>query len=304
MRRVAQISDIHFGAIDPAAVEALRRDLLAEPYDLLIVSGDLTQRARASQFREAMAFLGSLPGPQLYVPGNHDVPMHNLFQRFGSPLGKYKRHVTRDLRPIFQDDELLVVGLNTARPFSLTWGGFWKDGRINADQLLDVHLAATNVPDGVFKIVVTHHPFLPPPGERKHGVVEMEAVREGKIDKRVVHGSARALRTMEAAGIELLLAGHLHMNYSGDVRSHHEQVQRSILSVQAGTACSHRRRGEPNAYNRFVVETAAFDAIDFDRLTVQVRTLTGPDFTNGDRRVFEKRPEGWTSVGTQPVEPS
>ncbi len=293
MRRLAQISDIHFGAEDPAAVEALRRDLLADPYDLLVVSGDFTQRARAGQFRAAMAFLANLPGPQLYVPGNHDVPMHNLLQRFGSPLGKYKKHVTRDLRPVFRDEELLVIGLNTARPFSFTWGGFWKDGRINADQLLDVHLASVDVLDGVFKIAVTHHPFLPPPGERRHGAVEMEAVREGKIDKRLVHGSRRALRTMEAAGIELLLAGHLHMNYSGDVRSHHESVRRSILSVQAGTACSHRRRGEPNAYNRFTIETAAFDGLAHDRLTVQVRTLDGPDFTDGDRRVFEKRSDGW-----------
>ena len=97
--------------------------------------------------------------------------------------------------------------------------------------------------------------------------------------------------------MELLVAGHLHMNYTGDVRTHHEAVRRSILSVQAGTACSHRRRGEPNAYNRFTIETAAFDPVPHDRLTVQVRTLTGPAFDDGDRTVYEKRDEGWATLG-------
>ena len=169
MRRVVQISDIHFGADDPAAVRALRDDLHADPYDLLIVSGDLTQRARHGQFEAAMAFCRSVPGPQLYVPGNHDVPLHNVLKRFGNPLGNYRRHVTKDLRPVHRDDELLVIGLNTARSFSWSWGGFWKDGRINADQLLDVHLACLETPDELFKVVVTHHPFIPPPGARGTG---------------------------------------------------------------------------------------------------------------------------------------
>ncbi len=301
MRRVVQISDIHFGADDPAAVAALRNDLLAEPYDLLIVSGDLTQRARASQFKAAKAFLDSLPGPQLCVPGNHDVPLHDVFRRFFSPLGKYRKFITDDLRPVFRDEQLLVIGLNTARPFTWRWGGFWKDGRISTDQLLDVHMACIETPDELFKILVTHHPFIPPPGQRKHGAVELEVVETDRPshneppDPQVVHGSGRALRTMESVGVELLVAGHLHMNYTGDVRSHHEAVRRSILSVQAGTACSHRRRGEPNAYNRFTVETAHLDGVPFDRLIVQVRTLNNGQFQNGDCRTFENKPGGWVS---------
>lgn len=298
MRHIVQISDIHFGADHPQAVKALRHDLLATPYDLLIVSGDLTQRARASQFRAATEFLADLPGPQLCVPGNHDVPLHDVFRRFLSPLGKYRKYVTDDLRPVFQDEQLLVIGLNTARPFTWRWGGFWKDGRISADQLLDVHLACINAPKTLFKIVVTHHPFIPPPGTRAHGAVELEGLetdRPHKPDPQVVHGSARALETMESVGVELLMAGHLHMNYTGDVRSHHEAVRRSILSVQAGTACSHRRRGEPNAYNRFTVESASFDSLPHDRLTVQVRTLDSSAFGDGACRRFEKRDDGWVA---------
>ena len=315
MRQVVQISDVHFGADDPAAVAALRDDLLAEPYDLLIVSGDFTQRARSWQFRAAMAFLEGLPGPQLYVPGNHDVPLRNVYRRFKNPLLGYKKHVTADLRPVYSDQELLVIGLNTARSFSWSWSGFWKDGRISADQLLDVHLACAEAPADLFKVVVTHHPFIPPPGERAHGVATLEPEDEDQTgrpaerrkplsgkqeplppaDKRVVRGSRRALRTLEAVGIELLLAGHLHMNYSGDVRSHHEATRRSILSVQAGTACSHRRRGEPNAYNRLTIETAAFDGLDADRLTVRVRELPEGtrSFTDGPRTVYERRDAAW-----------
>lgn len=293
MRRIAQISDIHFGAEDEAAVASLAADLQSEAYDLLVVSGDFTQRARASQFRDAMAFLDDLPGPKLFVPGNHDVPLHDLARRFCAPLGKYKKYVTNDLRPVYQDEQLVVIGLNTARPFSFSWQGFWKDGRIGSDQLLDVHLTCLEAPKDAFKVLVTHHPFIPPPGERAHGIVEMEEPRNGRTDKRVVHGSRRALRTLEAVGVELLLAGHLHQNYSGDVRSHHEAVRRSILSVQAGTACSHRRRGEPNAYNRIEIETPAFDAVKQDRLTVRVRTLQGNAFADGTIRTFERSPEGW-----------
>ena len=281
MRRIAHISDIHFGAEDPPVVAALRRDLLGEAYDLLVVSGDFTQRARPDQFRAATGFLKTLPGPQLYVPGNHDVPLYNVFRRFASPTGRYQRLVTRELTPIFQDEQLLVVGLNTARPWSWTLDGFWKDGRISAKQLRAVRRACEATPDGLFKVVVTHHPFIPPPAGRPHGIV---------------HRARRALRTMAAVGVEALLAGHLHMNYSGDVRSHHEAAERSILSIQAGTACSVRRRKEPNAYNRITVETAALDGLPQDRLTVQVRECHDAVFRDGARQAYDRLADGWTAL--------
>ncbi len=283
VRQIAHISDLHFGADDPPVVEALAADLLDWRYDLLVVSGDFTQRARGGQFRAAMRFLNRLPGPHLYVPGNHDVPLYDVLRRFLSPTGKYRRHVTRELRPVFRDDQLLVVGLNTARPFSATMDGFWKDGRISAQQLLDVHLLAAETPDDLFKIVVTHHPFIPPMHDRAHGIIR---------------GAPRALRTLEAVGVEVLLAGHLHMNYSGDVRTHHEATKRSILSIQAGTACSHRRRDEPNAYNRLTVEGAAIDGIERDRVRVQVRKCEAPGarFEDGAHVVYEKFEGGWDRV--------
>ena len=192
---------------------------------------------------------------------------------------------------MFRDEQLLVVGLNSARPFSWSKDGFWKDGKLTAEQLLEVHLLAAGAPNELFKIVVTHHPFLPPMHDRPHGIIR---------------AATRALRTLEAVGVEVLLAGHLHMNYSGDVRTHHEATKRSILSIQAGTACSHRRRDEPNAYNRLIVEGAAFDRVPRDRVTVQVRKCEpgAARFADGARAVYEKFDAGWDRVAAKREDPA
>jgi 3',5'-cyclic AMP phosphodiesterase CpdA len=275
MRTIAHISDLHFGRVDPPVAEGLVVDLQRDKPSLVIASGDFTQRARRGQYQDAAAFMRRLPSPQLVVPGNHDIPLWDLLflRRIFSPLGRYRQFISTDLRPVYRDDELLVIGVNTARRISMTVDGFWKDGRISEEQLLDIRVACKDVPPGVFKVVVTHHPFIPPPGEAHKGVA-------------IVHGSRPALAEMERAGVDLLLAGHLHMAYSDDVRGHHEVVKRSILSVQAGTATSTRRRREPNAYNRIT--------IDGSRGTIEVRTWDGTQFVSGAVRVFDKINDRWT----------
>jgi 3',5'-cyclic AMP phosphodiesterase CpdA len=274
MRTIAHISDIHFDRIDPDVVEGCVADVSALDPSLVVMSGDFTQRARVGQYKQSMDFMRRLPQPQLYVPGNHDIPLFNLPARFLWPLRNYRRHVTKDLRPVYQDEELLVVGVNTARSFTFTHDGFWKDGRISEEQLLDIKLRACDLPPSVFKIVVTHHPFIPPPGERIHGIV---------------HNAKRALAQMEQCHIDMLLAGHLHMGYSGDVRTHHEAVKRSILSVQAGTATSTRRRNEPNAYNRITINP--------DHVTIQVRAWDGQQFVDAARTHFSRLEGVWQREG-------
>lgn len=281
MRVLHHISDLHFGKLDPPVAEGLVADLTAHPCDLLVISGDFTQRARAGQYQAAANFRQRLPSPQLVVPGNHDIPLFDVFRRFGAPLQYYKRYISDDLRPFYRDDEIAVLGINSAR--SLTWSmrGFWKDGAISREQLADVSTRMGNIPESVFKVVVTHHPFIPPPHKRSHGIVR---------------GAGRALAQMEASGVDLLLAGHLHMAYGGDVRTHHEAIKSSILSVQAGTATSTRRRGEPNAYNRIT--------IDNDRVEVAVRAWDGEKFQRTVVTEYRRVDHIWVPQEQRGAEPA
>jgi 3',5'-cyclic AMP phosphodiesterase CpdA len=114
MHTLAHLSDLHFGCIDHTTVRPLIDTVQKIKPDLVAVSGDLTQRARSAQFREARAFLDALPGPQIVVPGNHDVPLYNLFARFLRPLSKYQRYITDDLEPFYADAQIAILGLNTA----------------------------------------------------------------------------------------------------------------------------------------------------------------------------------------------
>ena len=280
MRVINHISDIHFGRVDAPVAEGLVEDLEGNPCDLLVISGDFTQRARANQYRAAAEYCAKLRKPQIAVPGNHDIPLYDLFRRFLFPLSRYQKYITDDLRPFWHDDEIAVLGVNTARPFTWSWNGFWKDGQISEEQLLDARQRLCELPEHVFKIVVTHHPFIPPPGERVHGIV---------------HGATRALSRLRDCGVDMLLAGHLHMGYSGDVRTHHEAIKASILSVQAGTAISTRRRSEPNAYNRITLTR--------DNVSIAVRAWDGERFTLKAMTDYERVEGTWSPVIVDRAEP-
>jgi predicted MPP superfamily phosphohydrolase len=173
VRTLAHLSDLHFGRIGRGVLDALRSRLWQVKPDLVVVSGDLTQRARAGQFREARAFLDSLPRPQIVVPGNHDVPLYNVLARFLRPLGGYRHFIARDPEPSFVDEEIAVLGVNTARSF------VFKGGRVSEAQLARVSRELCALNAGVTKMVVTHHPYM-------------------------------ALAPLARCGVDVLMAGHLH----------------------------------------------------------------------------------------------
>ena len=254
MKTLAHISDLHFGRIDPAVVEGLLADLAHTRPDMVVISGDLVQRALPSHFKAARAFLERLPFPYLVVPGNHDIPVYNLFQRFTDPFATYRRYISRDLSPFHIDEHVAVLGINTARSVILDF----SHGRINGKQIRRIQEVFAEVPAHVFKVLFTHHPFLPPPDAPQTRLV----------------GRARlALPALEACGVDLLLAGHLHRAYSGDIMSFHTQIARSILVAQASTATSTRLRNEANAYNLITIASPS--------VTFEVRSWEGASFARG-----------------------
>ena len=245
MRVVVHLSDIHFGRLNPATVQPLSAAIARVAPDLLAVSGDLTQRARRSEFAAARRFLEALPFTRLVVPGNHDVPLYNVFTRFFAPLSRYRRAITSELSPVYRDEEMIVAGVNTAR--SLTWGEGW----INPAQVDAIVAQLAGGPPDLIRIVVTHHPFDLP---------------EGVAEARLLGRAPMAMEKLSAAGADLFLAGHLHVSHTGHTATRYKIAGHSALVVQAGTV-STRSRGEEPSFNvlrierpRISVERLVWDA--------------------------------------------
>lgn len=233
MRTIVHLSDIHFGRLHLPVVEPLIEAVNKINPDLVAVSGDLTQRARSHQFIEARAFLDRLPNPQIVVPGNHDVPLYNVFARFINPLRKYQRYITNDLRPFHHDEEIAVLGVNTARSLTI------KGGRINEEQVTWMREKLCAWDDKIVKVVVTHHPFDLPEGH----------------DERDLVGRARmAMELLASCGADVFLAGHLHVSHTAHTAVRYQIEGYSALVIQAGTATSSRGRGEANSFNLIRLE--------------------------------------------------
>jgi 3',5'-cyclic AMP phosphodiesterase CpdA len=265
MRTIVHLSDLHFGRVNPLLIDPLVRAVRALKPDVVAVSGDLTQRARSYQFQQARSFLNALPTPQIVVPGNHDIPLHNVFARFLEPLTKYKRYITGDLQPTYEDEEVVIIGVNTARSFVV------KGGRINESQVSRLREKFCSLERGVVKAVVTHHPFDLPEGH----------------DERELVGRARmAMTGLAECGADLFLAGHLHVSHTGHTKRYNIRGH-SALVVQAGTATSTRERGELNSFN---VLRIAFPAIAVERFSWSPSTAT---FAVSIIEQFKHTVEGW-----------
>lgn len=241
MRTLVHLSDLHFGRVDPELLEPLRALVHKVAPDVVVVSGDLTQRAKSEEFEEARAFLDTLPGPQIVVPGNHDISLYNVLRRFLAPLDRYKRYITDDLSPVFIDDEIAVLGVNTAR--SLTF----KDGRVNEEQVAQIRKQLAGLSKDLTRVIVTHHPFdLPKTFD----------------DDDLVDRAPMAMQAFAESGVDVLMAGHLHASHAGSTAERYHMSEYAALVIQAGTATSTRGRGETNSFN--VVRIDA-DRVEVDR---------------------------------------
>lgn len=228
-RLVLQLSDPHFGTEQPAVVEALQRLVAKLVPDLVVLSGDITQRATAAQFEAASRFTSGLNAPVLAVPGNHDIPLLNLGLRMLAPYARHRRAFGAELEPSYETPELLVLGVNTTRAWR------HKDGEVSAAQVERVAQRLRGAASGQLRIVVTHQPV---------------AVTLERDQSNLLHGAGAAVRSWSEAGADLILGGHIHLPYVLALHELTPGLARRVWAVQAGTALSSRVRHEaPNSVN-------------------------------------------------------
>ena len=269
MARLIHLSDLHFGAHEPHLVEAVEARVEEEKPDLVVISGDFTQRARTEQFQQACEFLERLRDAGhdvLAVPGNHDVPLYDVLRRFVSPLTRYRRYIDDTLCPLHELPGVTVLGINTAR--SLTF----SDGRISEEQIKFIRDTFDRTDPKALRVLVTHHPlFALPVGET------------GEV-KRAAGRSELALDAAAESGVDMLLAGHHH---TASTHSARDLVTRAgpALVVQAGTATSHRLRDEQQSFNRIDV--------DGGEVTLTLQTWTGDKFVSGDAQRYRLEDDHW-----------
>jgi 3',5'-cyclic AMP phosphodiesterase CpdA len=230
VRTILHISDVHFGPPHlPRVSQGVLEFVERHRPSLVVLSGDLTQRAKPEQFQQARAFVDRFPVPVIVVPGNHDVPLYRVWERVFSPFGCYRKHFSEELEPTFRDGELLIVGINTA------FGWTVKEGRIKLGRLLEAARIFEKAPADLFKIVVAHHHLIPPPNFGS---------------QRVLGNAYEAMELFSGVGVDLILSGHQHQTYIGNSEEFYPKKGRPpVVVLHSGTTTSRRGRGAEREKN-------------------------------------------------------
>ncbi len=241
MTTLIQVSDPHFGTEQPDVVAALQRLVRHLEPDILILSGDITQRARRWQFQAAQKFVASLGIPnRLILPGNHDIPLFNLAARVLHPYRNYQQSFGLQLEPHFENAGIHIIGVNATR--------WWRhtDGQLGRGQIERVSALLRNARADQVRLVVTHQPLHVPTAAEEHDLA---------------HGADAAIRAWSKAGADIVMGGHIHLPYVRPVHEYRSDLSRRLWCVQAGTAVSSRvRRGAPNSVHVLHVPDHAVEA--------------------------------------------
>ena len=226
MTRLVLLADLHFGSVPMGLAETLKNAIAALEADLIVVAGDLTMRSKRREFADVQAWLKTLTSPLMLLPGNHDLPVWNLLERFSSPFARYAKATGSPLMPVFEDADSYVLGLNTTASWQPHWE--WQEGIARrSDVEAAEKLLAKASPEKV-RVVATHHPLF--------GV--------GLPRARPVRRFGQALDMLARQRVEMLMHGHLHQQYAMMMR----HAGREFLTIGAPTALSSRVRGEPNGF--------------------------------------------------------
>ena len=235
MLSLLHISDLHFGPpYVPRVGEALLRMAERLTADVIVASGDFTQRARREQFIEARAYLDRLPGvPVVVIPGNHDVPLYRVCDRLVRPHALYREYISNELNHVLELDAATIVALDSTAPRTAI-----SNGRIRRWQLEFCQAVFSETPPQKARIVVAHHHFAPAPDY------------EGS---EVMPRARRALDLFAKLRVDLILGGHLHRAYIGNSLDVYpgEDREHGIIIVQCGTSTSRRGRGREREKNSF-----------------------------------------------------
>jgi 3',5'-cyclic AMP phosphodiesterase CpdA len=271
MMTILHISDLHFGPpYVPAVGDALRTAARAVDPDVIVASGDFTQRAREEQFAEARAYLDSLPAvPILVTPGNHDVPLYRVFERLFDPYRWYRAHIRDELDYVVRMDGATFIMLNSTAPLRAI-----TNGRISGKQLEFAHRELSATPPEHLRVVVSHHHFAPAPD-----------YEGGEVMPR----AKRAIDAFTELEVDLILGGHLHRAYVGnslDVYPGEDRVH-GITIVQSGTSTSRRGRAREREKNSFNVIRVTDEVI---RITHYMYFDDAEGFASVSRHIFPRSP--------------
>lgn len=230
MSLLLQVSDPHFGTERPEVVEALVALAQAHRPDVLVLSGDITQRARRAQFMAAARFCDRLGiAVRLVLPGNHDIPLFDIATRLLNPYRLYREYFGDDFAPVVDRPGLLVLGVNTTRALR------HKDGEVSADQIAGVAARLRAATPGQLRVVVTHQPVDVPTPHEEHNLLR---------------GRGDAVPAWVAAGADVIVGGHIHLPFVRPLAIRYPALARRAWCVQAGTSVSSRvRDGIPNSVN-------------------------------------------------------
>jgi 3',5'-cyclic AMP phosphodiesterase CpdA len=268
------ISDTHFGTEQPPVVEALVTLAAQQRPELVVLSGDITQRARPVQFRAAQACVGRLGAPVLAIPGNHDIALFDLWARLTRPYAGFSAVFGVDLEPVYATPDWLVVGVNTTRARR------HKHGEVSAAQIERVACLLASASPRQLRVVVVHQPVAVPLDSERCNLLR---------------GHAEATRAWAAAGADLVLGGHIHLPFTLPLHG----LVRRLWAVQAGTAVSKRTRsGMPNSVN--ILRWSAVAAHDI--CAAPARALTGA-YCLIERWDFDQRKQAFVHMETTTVQP-